>query len=116
MATKGAEKVRVQCHRCDGTGHYHGYGVCFACYGVGYKLVTKAALAARKTRARKAHADFLAKRFAGREHFTVQDYLDQNDRIVAEGRAVACDDRAETVAWAEMMFAEKERYFAGKGE
>lgn len=33
--TAAAARTEVTCLRCDGTGHYYGYGACYGCGGTG---------------------------------------------------------------------------------
>lgn len=51
--TAAAARTEVTCLRCDGTGHYYGYGACYGCGGTGVVYLTPAGIKARATRARR---------------------------------------------------------------
>jgi DnaJ-class molecular chaperone len=104
MTTTSSRTVTEPCGRCNGTGIYSHYlGGCYGCNGTGTRTVTLAAVKARKTRAAKARVAV----FAGREDWTVEDFIAGNDAEVAAGRAQAGSPES-TLAWAIEVHARKE--------
>jgi hypothetical protein len=104
--------ITEDCPKCSGKGRIAAYsgihgGVCFTCEGRGTVTILASSAKARRTRQARAAAKANAARWAGREDFTIEDFIAHNAKLVAEGRAFSSPEH-EVRAWAIEVHARKE--------